>query len=238
MSTLGQHRHQVAQHTDLRSDHGTSPCEELHLHSLPLGGVVKRTIDLAIASFIMIFFLPLFGLIATTIAVFDGGPVLYRHPRLGHGGRPFLCWKFRTMVTNGDEILRQHLQSLPAAAREWAEDRKLKNDPRITVVGSVLRKFSLDELPQLINVLCGDMSIVGPRPIVADEVKMYGPHARYYFKARPGLTGAWQVSGRNDEKYENRVALDRAYVENWSLWKDVIIMLKTVPVVFNAKGSY
>jgi exopolysaccharide production protein ExoY len=238
MSMLGHHRRQVARRSDWRSDRDTSPCRDFHLRSLPLGGVIKRIMDLVIASFVLIFFLPLFGLVAATIAVFDGSPVLYRHPRVGYGGRSFLCWKFRTMVINGDEILRRHLQSSPPAAREWAEGRKLKNDPRVTVAGSVLRKLSLDELPQLINVLCGDMSIVGPRPIVADEVKMYGPNAHYYFMTRPGLTGAWQVSGRSDEKYENRVALDRAYVENWSLSKDVSIMLRTVPAVFNSKGSY
>jgi exopolysaccharide production protein ExoY len=142
------------------------------------------------------------------------------------------------MVTDGDEVLRQHLQTSPAAAREWAETRKLKNDPRVTPVGAALRRLSLDELPQLINVLRGDMSIVGPRPIVTDEVAMYGADARYYFMARPGLTGPWQIGGRNDETYEDRVALDRAYVENWSSWKDIDIMIKTVPAVLNLRGSY
>jgi exopolysaccharide production protein ExoY len=231
-------RRQVAQHTDLRSDYHTFLYRDSLLRSFPLGGVAKRIVDLAIASFALILFLPLFGLVAVTIAFFEGTPVLYRHSRVGYGRRPFLCLKFRTMVANGDEILKHHLQSSPAAARDWAESRKLKNDPRVTVVGGVLRKFSLDELPQLINVLRGEMSIVGPRPIVADEAIMYGPDAHYYFMARPGLTGPWQVGGRSDERYEDRIALDRAYVENWSLWKDVSIMLKTVPAILSRKGSY
>jgi exopolysaccharide production protein ExoY len=204
----------------------------------PLGGVTKRIFDLLLASCALIMFLPLFALVSATIALFDGTPVLYRHPRIGRGRRPFLCLKFRTMVPEGDDVLKRHLRSSPSAAKEWAETRKLKNDPRVTVVGGVLRKFSLDELPQLVNVLRGDMSIVGPRPIVADEVTMYGKDARYYFVARPGLTGPWQVSGRSDESYENRVALDRAYVENWSFWRDIIVITRTVPVLLYAKGSY
>lgn len=207
-------------------------------HWSPLGGIVKRTIDLVVASCALIPFLPLFGLVAATIFFIEGAPVFYWHPRVGYARRPFLCLKFRTMVTNGDDILKQHLQSSTLAAKEWAETRKLKSDPRVTPVGGVLRKLSLDELPQLINVLRGDMSIVGPRPIVADEVAKYGADARYYFMARPGLTGPWQVGGRNDEAYEDRVALDRAYVENWSLWKDIGIIMKTVPAVLNSKGSY
>ena len=204
----------------------------------PVGGVAKRIIDLIFASCALILFLPLFALVSATILLFDGGPVLYRHRRIGFGQRPFLCLKFRTMAADGDELLRRHLQSSRSAAREWAETRKLKNDPRVTAVGGVLRKFSLDELPQLINVLRGEMSIVGPRPIVADEVTIYGPDARYYFMARPGLTGPWQVGGRSDERYENRVALDRAYVQNWLLWKDISIILKTVPILLKSKGSY
>jgi exopolysaccharide production protein ExoY len=224
--------------TDWRSDRGSFAYRRSPSRASPLGGVAKRIIDLVFASCALIPFLLLFGLVSATIVLFDGAPILYRHPRIGYGRRPFLCLKFRTMVPDGDEILRRHLQSSPSAAREWAETRKLKNDPRVTMVGGVLRKLSLDELPQLINVLRGDMSVVGPRPIVADEVTMYGADARYYFMARPGLTGPWQVGGRSDEKYADRVALDRAYVQNWSLWKDISIILKTVPALLNSKGSY
>ena len=231
-------RRQDARHADWQGDRDTFFSRGSHPQSSPLGGIAKRAVDLTIASLALIPFLPLIALVCAAIAFFEGTPVLYRHPRVGYGRRPFLCLKFRTMVADADEILRHHLQSSPVAAREWAQSRKLKNDPRVTVVGAVLRKFSLDELPQLINVLRGEMSIVGPRPIVADEVIMYGADARYYFMARPGLTGPWQVGGRNDESYKDRVALDRAYVENWSLWKDISIMIKTVPVVLNSKGSY
>jgi exopolysaccharide production protein ExoY len=231
-------RRQVTRHNDWRGDREAFLPRDFLLRSSPLGGIAKRIIDIAIASCALILFLPLFGLVAIAILSFDGAPVFYKHSRIGYRRRPFLCLKFRTMVANGDEILRHHLQSSPAAAKEWTESRKLKIDPRVTAVGGILRKLSLDELPQLIGVLRGDMSIVGPRPIVADEIIMYGPNANYYFMARPGLTGPWQIRGRSDETYENRIALDRAYVENWSLWKDIWIMLKTVPAILNPKGSY
>ena len=231
-------RRQVAWRTEWRGVRDRFIFRNSGSQSSPLGGIVKRIIDVVVACFALVPFLPLFGLVAAMIFFFEGKPVLYRHPRIGYGRRPFLCLKFRTMVTDGDEILSRHLQSSPSAAQEWAETRKLKNDPRVTPVGSVLRKLSLDELPQLINVLRGEMSIVGPRPIVPDEVTMYGADAHYYFMTRPGLTGAWQVGGRNDQRYEDRIALDRAYVENWSLRKDISIILKTMPVVLNSKGSY
>jgi exopolysaccharide production protein ExoY len=222
----------------MRDDSGTFGYRKSASSAPPLGGMTKRIFDVVLASCALILFLLLFGLVSATIALFDGAPVLYRHPRVGHGRRLFLCLKFRTMVIDGDEILKRHLQSSPSATQEWAETRKLKIDPRVTLMGGVLRKFSVDELPQLINVIRGEMSIVGPRPIVADEVRMYGIDARYYFMARPGLTGPWQVSGRSDESYENRVALDRAYVENWSFWKDILIIIRTVPAMLSAKGSY
>ncbi len=136
------------------------------------------------------------------------------------------------------QVLEQHLRSSPDAAAEWAANRKLKNDPRITRVGAVLRKLSIDELPQLINVLRGEMSMVGPRPIVFDEVPLYGADIDFYFSARPGLTGVWQVSGRSDSTYSRRVALDRRYVEHWSLWTDLFVVIKTVPVVLSARSAY
>jgi len=204
----------------------------------PIGGATKRAIDIIVASLALILFLPLFGFVAALVKWCDPGPVLYAHRRVGYASRPFGCLKFRTMVVNGDEVLRNHLQSSPEAAREWAQTRKLKCDPRVTAVGFILRKLSIDELPQLINVLRGEMSIVGPRPIVYDEITMYGQDAGYYLRSRPGLTGAWQVSGRNDETYARRVSLDRQYVENWSLWQDAVIIVRTIPVLVSAKGSY
>ncbi len=231
-------RRQVTKNADWQSDSDNFIYRRSRLRPSPVGGASKRVFDLVIASLALFPFLILFVLVAATIFFLEGTPVLYRHPRVGYGRRPFLCLKFRTMVRDSDEVLRRHLQSSPSAAREWADTRKLKEDPRVTPVGSVLRKLSLDEFPQLINVIRGEMSLVGPRPIVAEEVPMYGADAHYYFTARPGLTGPWQIGGRNDESYEDRVALDRGYVENWSLWKDVFIVLKTVPVVLNSKGSY
>jgi exopolysaccharide production protein ExoY len=207
-------------------------------YARPLGGLAKRCIDVVVGAIALVVFLPIFGLVAIAISLLDGRPVLYGHQRVGFGRRPFKCLKFRTMVNHGDEVLDRYLRAHPEAEHEWLATRKLKNDPRTTALGTVLRKLSLDELPQLINVLRGEMSIVGPRPIVVDELKMYGADAHYYFQVRPGLTGEWQVSGRTDSSYDGRVALDRAYVENWSMRKDVHIMLKTVPAVLTTRGSY
>jgi exopolysaccharide production protein ExoY len=168
----------------------------------------------------------------------DGGSVLYGHPRIGRNGRIFRCLKSRTMVENGDEVLAAHFTQNPADREEWAATRKLQNDPRVTRVGAVLRKLSLDELPQIFNILRGEMSFVGPRPVVSDELVMYGPSASFYLKSRPGLTGLWQVSGRNDVSYGTRVAFDRHYVENWSFAFDLKILIRTVPAVLSSRGSY
>jgi exopolysaccharide production protein ExoY len=204
----------------------------------PVGGAIKRSIDVVVALVALLLFLPLFALISVLIKCSDGGPVFYVHRRIGYGARPFGCLKFRTMVEEADEVLRTHLGSSPAAAREWAETRKLKSDPRVTELGMILRKSSIDELPQLINVLRGDMSLVGPRPIVPEEAGMYGQEFEAYLRSRPGLTGAWQISGRNDQTYASRVLMDRHYVEHWSLWRDIVIIVKTVPVLLTARGSY
>jgi exopolysaccharide production protein ExoY len=204
----------------------------------PTGGAIKRTLDISMALSALVALSPLFILTALLIKLTDRGPIFYRHVRLGHGRRSFACVKFRTMVGNADEVLAEHLRSSPDAAAEWASSRKLKNDPRVTSVGAVLRKLSIDELPQLINVLRGEMSMVGPRPIVFDEVPLYGADIDFYFSARPGLTGVWQVSGRSDAAYSRRVALDRRYVENWSLWTDLVVVIKTVPAVLTARNAY
>ena len=161
-----------------------------------------------------------------------GGPVIFRHPRVGYRGKLFPCMKFRTMLPNGDEILQNHLANNPAAQEEWEKFRKLQDDPRVTRLGRFLRKSSIDELPQLFNVLRGEMSCVGPRPIVADELKKYGPHARHYLRAVPGLTGIWQISGRSSTTYRRRVVMDVLYVRSpWSVWRELRILLMTVPAV-------
>lgn len=204
----------------------------------PIGGIMKRCFDIFGAVVGLVFLGPLFAMIAALIKVTDGGSVLYGHTRIGHNGDEFKCLKFRTMVPDADTVLREHLRRNPDDMIEWTTTRKLKNDPRITRVGTVLRKLSLDELPQLANVLRGEMSLVGPRPVVDDELALYGRSAAYYLKARPGLTGLWQISGRNDVSYDARVAFDREYVENWSLTSDMWIIVRTVPAVCAQQGSY
>jgi Undecaprenyl-phosphate galactose phosphotransferase WbaP len=167
----------------------------------------------------------------------DGKPALYRHQRVGINGRPFHCLKFRSMVADADRVLADLLAQDPEARAEWAATQKLRRDPRITPVGRFLRNTSLDELPQLFNVLRGDMSLVGPRPIVAAETHFYGDHIEDYYAIRPGITGLWQVSGRSDTTYEQRVALDVSYARDWSLGSDIMILLKTLPVVMLRRGA-
>ena len=212
--------------------------DDLRDSTAPIGGFCKRAMDILVSLLGLVLFLPLFCMVAALIKVADGGPILYSHTRVGRNGHPFACLKFRTMVIDADKVLERHLHTSPTAAQEWADTRKLKSDPRITPVGRLLRKLSLDELPQFINVLRGQISLVGPRPIVADELVKYAADAVFYTRARPGLTGAWQVSGRNDLGYEIRVALDRDYVQNWTLRRDLVLILKTIPSVFFARGCY
>jgi undecaprenyl-phosphate galactose phosphotransferase len=225
----------------LRSDyffsHDVVLLTSQHNLSEPLTRAVKRVFDVVLASALLLVLAPFFLMTVALIAR-DGGPAFFSHRRVGMHGRPFGCLKFRTMVTNADAVLKRVLESDPAAAREWARDFKLRNDPRITPIGRFLRKTSLDELPQLINVLRGEMSLVGPRPIIEAEIERYGDDIRYYLEARPGLTGLWQVSGRNDSGYARRVQLDAWYVKNWSLWHDITILLKTVRVVLSKEGAY
>jgi exopolysaccharide production protein ExoY len=189
--------------------------------------------DITIASVALLVLAPLLLVIAALVRVSMGGRVLFSQERIGAGGSRFTCWKFRTMPVNADAILRQHLLANPAAAREWLETRKLQNDPRVGCLASVLRKSSLDELPQLFNVLRGEMSIVGPRPVVTPELAYYGKHAAECFRAKPGITGLWQVSGRNKVGYSTRIALDRFYARRWSIGLDLWILVKTIPALLN-----
>ena len=163
--------------------------------------------------------------------------MLYRHRRVGLGGREFYCFKFRTMAVNGEALLSGHLQLDHAAAEEWRANRKLRNDPRVTRIGRLLRKTSLDEIPQLINIARGEMSFVGPRPIVQAEIAKYGEHFPAYCSVMPGLTGLWQVSGRNDTSYEQRVSLDVHYIRSRSMLLDWKILVLTVPAVILRRGS-
>jgi len=200
--------------------------------------IAKRTIDLVSASLLVLLLLPLMAFISVLVLVESGFPVFYFQKRLGHGGRTFRIWKFRTMVQNSQEVLEEYLENSSELQEEWARNQKLRNDPRITRVGRFLRKTSLDELPQLWNVVRGEMSLVGPRPIVDAEVAKYQEAYSLYSKATPGLTGLWQVSGRNRTTYEERVAYDTYYVRNWSVWMDLYLLAKTVGVVLTGDGAY
>lgn len=205
--------------------------------SLSLSGVVKRTSDIVFAIVLGIFFLPFILIVAAMIWFKDREKILFAHERVGLKGRPFNCIKFRSMVLDADEQLRALLETDPKARAEWDASHKLTNDPRLTSLGYFLRKTSLDELPQLWNVLKGDMSMVGPRPIVEEEARLYGPYFAEYKSVRPGLTGLWQVNGRSDTTYEERVQLDVEYVENRNFLLDLKVILKTVMVVVGCKGA-
>lgn len=198
---------------------------------------LKRATDIVIASSAIIFLLPVLLPIALFIRLSDGGPALFKHKRIGRNGEAFECFKFRSMVTDSQARLDRLLATDEAARAEWKATQKLSNDPRITALGSFLRKSSLDELPQLLNVLRGEMSIVGPRPITTSEIERYGDDFDKYVSVRPGLTGLWQVSGRSGTTYARRVALDVEYVRNGSYSRDWKIMLMTVPAVLMSDGA-
>lgn len=217
-----------------------------HNHGLDRGlpCMIKRAFDIVVSGLALVMLSPLF-LMLTLLIRLDGGAAFYGQKRLGINGRTFNCLKFRSMIVNSDEVLQKYLSENAEAHAEWKRDFKLRKDPRITAVGNFLRKTSLDELPQLINVLRGDMSIVGPRPIIAGprpiigtETEKYGHDISHYYRVRPGVTGLWQVSGRNDVSYAQRVHMDSWYVRNWSLWHDIAIIFKTIPVVLKRRGAY
>jgi exopolysaccharide production protein ExoY len=189
------------------------------------------------ALLLLVLLSPLMGAVAWLIWRRDGAPVFFAHYRVGYNGKLFRCLKFRTMFRNSEQMLAELLSNDPNARAEWERYQKLTNDPRITPVGSFLRRTSLDELPQLLNVLRGEMSLVGPRPITVAELTRYGRVRWHYLCVRPGMTGLWQVSGRNNTSYEERVALDHRYVEHRSLWLDLRILLKTVGVVVARDGA-
>lgn len=198
---------------------------------------VKRVLDVTFASLGLVFLLPLVIPIGLAIRLHDGGPALFVQSRIGRDGKMFRCFKFRSMVVDADVRLANLLASDPQARAEWATNQKLRKDPRITRLGAFLRKSSLDELPQLLNIIRGDMSIVGPRPIVESEVVKYGPYFTYYKGTKPGLTGLWQVSGRSDTTYDERVALDVDYVRKWNNVRDLQIIFMTIPAILKSKGA-
>ena len=199
--------------------------------------MLKRGFDIAASLVLLILLSPVFAVLSVRIKS-DGGPIFFSQRRIGKEGKEFSCYKFRSMCVNADEVLEELLATDSSLAEEWKKDHKLKDDPRVTPVGKVMRKLSLDELPQIYNVLKGDMSMVGPRPIRKDEMVKYGDQIAYYLETRPGITGLWQISGRNDVSYNTRVNLDAWYVRNWSLWYDIVILMKTAGVVVRGDGAY
>jgi exopolysaccharide production protein ExoY len=199
--------------------------------------VAKRTLDVIGALVLGLVFAPLIVVIVFLMRR-RGDTVIYRHRRVGRGGQIFCCLKFRTMVPNADQVLRDLLESNPELRAEWVRDHKLRNDPRVTRLGRFLRRTSLDELPQLLNVLRGEMSLVGPRPVVREELLRYGRNVKTYLAAKPGITGLWQVTGRNDTDYRRRVVLDTYYVRNQNLLLDLYILAKTTAVVLGGNGAY
>jgi len=200
--------------------------------------IAKAIMDAIVAAVALVVSALLIPFIALLIKLDSNGPVFYKQTRYGKDGKPFKAWKFRTMVENADVVLKEYLARHPELKEEWDRDQKLRDDPRVTRVGKFLRKTSLDELPQIFNVIKGEMSVVGPRPIVQNEIEKYGKYYSLYTKVKPGITGLWQVSGRNDVSYEERVALDAYYVRNWSVWLDLYILARTVPVAVFGKGAY
>jgi undecaprenyl-phosphate galactose phosphotransferase len=229
LPAAGLEHHWLPQHDAVMLSYATT-------RDKPVSRFAKSALDISCAGVALVILLPLLAAIAVLIKL-DGGPVLFAHRRIGLGGRPFHCLKFRTMVQDSEAVLARLLAEDADAAQEWAATQKLRNDPRVTMVGRLLRKTSLDELPQLINVMCRDMSLVGPRPIVSREIPRYGEDIAYYYEARPGITGLWQISGRNDTTYAKRVELDRWYVKNWTVSQDLAILARTIPAVVSGRGA-
>jgi exopolysaccharide biosynthesis polyprenyl glycosylphosphotransferase len=194
-------------------------------------GHVKRLIDFILSFIAIIILSPLFFILAILIKITSPGPVFFKHKRLGLNGKIIEIYKFRSMVINAQEILDKLLAENPELRKEYEETYKLKNDPRITKIGKFLRKTSLDELPQLFNVLKGDLSLVGPRPIVLKEINKYGEYGKFLLRVPPGVTGLWQISGRSDVDYDERVEMDMQYISNWNIWLDLNILFKTIPAV-------
>ena len=198
---------------------------------------IKRFLDIIGAIAGILIFSPVFLLVFLCLVLSNRGQIIFSQVRVGKNNQLFRCFKFRTMINNADTVLETILQTDPKAAQEWRENQKLTNDPRITKLGNFLRRTSLDELPQFFNVLIGDMSLVGPRPIVPDERIRYGNHYSSYLAVKPGLTGSWQVSGRNDTTYARRVQMDVDYAQNWSLINDVKIIVMTIPAIVKGTGK-
>lgn len=204
----------------------------------PANIIIKRAFDIIIGLIIFIFLIPVMIIIALAIRVDSHGKIIYTQERIGQNGRPFKCYKFRSMFNNSEQVLNLLLDANPLLMQQWEDDFKLKNDPRITRVGKFLRETSLDELPQIFNVIKGEMSLVGPRPVVEQELAKIGENIEEYFMVLPGMTGLWAVSGRSEIDYDERVQIETWYIRNWSLWLDISLLFQTIPAVLGRKGAY
>jgi undecaprenyl-phosphate galactose phosphotransferase len=214
---------------------GTAPVGETYRVN---SSVLKRIMDLVIALLVLTITAPLLLLVFSLLRIFEPGPALFTQLRVGRDGRTFTVYKFRTMRIDAQMRLDQMLATDAEAADEWAEFQKLRFDPRVTLIGRILRKSSFDELPQLINIVRGEMSVIGPRPVTSGEIHRYGPNYPYYTAVRPGVLGLWQVKGRNKLTYPERIAYDVQYVKTWSIWQDIKILFMAVPVVLLGLGAY
>ena len=223
----------IASATESASFRAPVECRKLNRAAAAL----KIVFDKVFSILALLFFAPFLLLISGAILLTEGGPVFFRHQRIGHNGKSFGCLKFRTMAVDAEARLQRILESDPAARAEWEATQKLENDPRITCLGAFLRKTSLDELPQFWNVVRGEMSVVGPRPIVADEARRYGDHLEHYLSLRPGVTGLWQVMGRSSTTYDDRVRMDVHYARYRSFLMDLWIILRTIRVMLNGNGA-
>ncbi|TCR73231.1 MULTISPECIES: sugar transferase [Rhizobium/Agrobacterium group] len=212
------------------------PARHLTQRQGRFGQVLKRAFDVSVSLVLLFLAAPLFAVVAVLVSL-DGGPIIFKHTRVGKGITPFGCLKFRTMIIGADNCLQEYLAHHPEASAEWARDQKLVFDPRITPIGKFLRASSLDELPQIINVLRGEMSLVGPRPVTNSELSHYQEHVSEYASVLPGITGLWQVSGRNDVSYQRRVELDCEYVLNRNMLLDLKILVRTAGVILSRKGA-
>jgi Undecaprenyl-phosphate galactose phosphotransferase WbaP len=204
----------------------------------PSARFAKRVLDLTLTLAISPVVMLTVAIAAILVRLESRGPILLANERVGMGGRKFKAWKLRSMVVNGDEVLKKHFERHPEALVEWQATQKLKNDPRVTRVGKIIRKASIDELPQLWNVLIGEMSLVGPRPMLEKQVALYGSGFESYRRVRPGITGLWQISGRNHLTFSERASLDSYTIRNWSVWMDIYILARTISVVLTANGAY
>ena len=224
--------------TNVRDFGGILGFSSTHNLTKPISLFWKRFIDIFLLLLSSPVTLPVVLIVAFAVKFSSPGPVFYGHKRIGKNGKEFKCWKFRSMVIDADKQLEKILAENPDMRAEWEKDRKFTNDPRVTKIGKILRKTSIDEIPQFFNILTGEMSFIGPRPVTEPELTKYGTKSNVILSVQPGLSGMWQISGRSDTGYEERVTLDSYYIQNWSVWLDIWIIIKTVYVVLRGKGAY